>query len=74
MMNVQKRCLWLYQKMLWPVDYLLAGTQHFYTGWSVETTLHLAISGIEMSLKYGELALGVFLDIEGAFNNIGMRV
>jgi hypothetical protein len=36
----------------------------------VETALHQLIVGVEKALDQQEIALGAFLDIEGAFNNI----
>jgi hypothetical protein len=35
----------------------------------VETALHQLVVWIERALDQQEVALGVFLDIEGAFNN-----
>jgi hypothetical protein len=44
--------------------------QHAYqTGKSAETALHQLMVRIEKALDQRETALGVFLDIEGAFNN-----
>ena len=44
--------------------------QHAYqAGKSVETALHQLVVQVEKVLDQQELALGVFLDIEGAFNN-----
>jgi hypothetical protein len=44
--------------------------QHAYqAGKSVETALHYLVVRIERALEQQEMALGVFLDIEGAFNN-----
>jgi hypothetical protein len=45
--------------------------QHAYqAGKSVETALHQLVVWVEKALDHQEIALGVFLDIEGAFNNI----
>jgi hypothetical protein len=38
-------------------------------GMSTETALFQVVHGLEKSLKHKELALGAFLDIEGAFDN-----
>jgi len=35
----------------------------------VETALHQLVVRVEKALDQQEIALGVFLDIEGAFNN-----
>ena len=44
--------------------------QHAYqTGKSVETALHQLVVRVEKALDQQEIALGVFLDIEGAFDN-----
>jgi hypothetical protein len=44
--------------------------QHAYqTGKSVETALHQLVVQVEKALDQKEIALGVFLDIEGAFNS-----
>jgi hypothetical protein len=44
--------------------------QHTYeSGKSVETALHQLVVRVEKVLDQQELALGAFLDIEGAFNN-----
>jgi len=44
--------------------------QHAYQGGkSMETALHQLVVWVEKALDQQETALGVFLDIEGAFNN-----
>jgi hypothetical protein len=44
--------------------------QHAYqAGKSVETVLHQFVVRVEKALDQQEIALGAFLDIEGAFNN-----
>jgi hypothetical protein len=44
--------------------------QHAYqAGKSVETTLHQLMVWVEKALDQQEIALGIFLDIEDAFNN-----
>jgi hypothetical protein len=49
---------------------LLHPNQHAYqTGKSTEMALHQLVVQIEKALDQQETALGVFLDIEGAFNN-----
>ena len=48
----------------------LHSNQHAYqAGKSVETALHQLAVGVEKALDQQEIALRVFLDIEGAFNN-----
>jgi hypothetical protein len=52
------------------VSKLLHPNQHAYqAGKSVETALHQLVVRVEKALDQQEVALGVFLDIEGAFNN-----
>jgi len=46
---------------------LLHPNQHAYQ--AVETALHQLVVRVEKALDQQEIALGVFLDIEGAFNN-----
>ena len=44
--------------------------QHAYqAGKYVETALHQLVVWVEKALDQQEIALGIFLDIEGAFNN-----
>ena len=44
--------------------------QHAYqTGKSVDTALHQLVVRVEKALDQREIALGVFLDIEGALNS-----
>ncbi|XP_054286901.1 uncharacterized protein LOC129002833 [Macrosteles quadrilineatus] len=46
--------------------------QHAYvSGRSCETALHQLVSKIEKALESSEVALGAFLDIQGAFDNTG---
>jgi hypothetical protein len=48
----------------------LYSNQHAYpAGKSVETALHQLVVRVEKALDQQEVALGSFLDIEGAFNN-----
>lgn len=49
----------------------ISKAQHAYTkGRSTETALHSLTAVIERTLEHKEYALGVFLDISGAFNNV----
>ena len=43
--------------------------QAYQAGKSVETALYQLVVQVEKGLDQQEIALGVFLDIEGAFNN-----
>jgi hypothetical protein len=50
-------------------EYPLHLNQHAYQiGKSTETTLHSVVTCIENAIKHKDLALGAFLDIEGAFD------
>jgi hypothetical protein len=63
----------LIDRFLWDkilVSLPLHPNQHAYqTGKSAETALHQLVARIEKVLDQQETALGVFLDIEGAFSN-----
>ena len=63
--------------MLWHINQTalvenpLSGNQHaFRSGMNTETALTSMASKIERALSKGEYALGVFLDIQGAFHNV----
>ncbi|CAL8127771.1 unnamed protein product [Orchesella dallaii] len=57
------------------VDKLKRNGQYAYLrGASTEAALHRLVAEIEKTLTSGELAVGVFLDIEGAFNKVPSRV
>ena len=45
--------------------------QHAYmTGSSTESTLHALVSRLEQGIVEGRFLLAIFLDIQGAFNNL----
>jgi hypothetical protein len=49
--------------------------QHAYqTGKSTETALHSVVTRIEYAIKRKDIALGAFLDIEGAFDRISFDI
>ena len=63
--------------ILWHIDEDLHVTRHMSTqqygftrGYSTDTALNKLISKVENSIINGNYALGIFLDIEGAFDNI----
>jgi hypothetical protein len=43
--------------------------QHAYLAGKSETALHQVVARVHKALDQQQIALGVFLDIEGAFNN-----
>jgi len=52
----------------------LQKNQHAYqAGKSTETALHSLVTRIERTVERQEYALGVFLDIEGAFDNVSVQ-
>lgn len=52
----------------------LHNKQHAYqSGESTENALHNIVQSIELSMEANEFALGCFIDISGAFNNITHR-
>ena len=56
------------------VDKLITQHQHgFRTGKSTESALHQLITKIERTIVEGQYALGIFLDIEGAFDNVSFK-
>lgn len=50
---------------------MILEAQHAYsTGRSVDTALHAVVSRLEGAPMHIEYAVGIFLDIEGAINNV----
>ena len=48
--------------------------QHgFRVGESTESALHQLVTKIEKTIVEGQFALGIFLDIEGAFDNFSFK-
>lgn len=57
------------------VNFPLHARQHAYqAGKSTDSALHSLVARVEKSLQIGEIALGCFMDIEGAFDNTGFGV
>ena len=53
------------------VDGSITRNQHgFRAGKSTESALHQLVTKIERTIVEGQYALGIFLDIEGAFDNV----
>ena len=56
------------------IDRLISKNQHgFRAGKSTESALHQLVTKIEKTIVEGEYALGIFLDIEGAFDNVSFK-
>ena len=56
------------------VDKMITKHQHgFRTGKSTESALHQLVTKIERTIVEGQYALGIFLDIEGAFDNVPFK-
>jgi ribonuclease HI len=56
------------------VDKTITQHQHgFRTGKSTESALHQLVTKIEKTIVEGQYALGIFLDIEGAFDNVSFK-
>ena len=60
----------LYIRSRIPRGKLLRAQHAYIKGRSVDTALHDVVSWLEIALKHKEFAVGTFLDIEGAFNNV----
>jgi len=55
--------------------YSLHVNQHAYqAGKSINSALHNLVAKVERSFGVGEVALGCFMDIQGAFNNTNFEV
>ena len=56
------------------VNKMITQHQHgFRTGKSTESALHQLVTKIERTIVEGQYALGIFLDIEGAFDNVSFK-
>ena len=56
------------------VDKVITQNQHgFRVGKSTESALHQLVTKIEKTIVEGQYALGIFLDIEGAFDNVSFK-
>jgi hypothetical protein len=56
-------------------EYPLHRNQHAYlTGKSTETELHNVVTCIENAIEHKDIALGAFLDMEGAFNRTSFDI
>ena len=72
--KIMERMIYWYLLLNIGVDRLISQNQHgFRTGKSTESALHRLVSKIEKSIVEGQFALGIFLDIEGAFDNVSFK-
>lgn len=75
MLKALERLIDLYIREEILVSYPLHAKQHAYqVGKSTDSALHSLVSEVERSFEIGEVALGCFMDIEGAFDNTSFQV
>ena len=73
-LKVLERMIYWHLNSCLGVDKLITQHQHgFRTGKSTESALHQLITKIERTIVEGQYALGIFLDIEGAFDNVSFK-
>ena len=73
-LKVMERMIYWYLNSNLGIDRLISKNQHgFRAGKSTESALHQLVTRIERTIVGGEYALGIFLDIEGAFDNVSFK-
>lgn len=73
-LKVMERMIYWHLNSCLGVDKMLTQHQHgFRTGKSTESALHQLVTKIERTIVEGQYALGIFLDIEGAFDNVSFK-
>ena len=73
-LKVMERMIYWYLNTNLGIDRLISKNQHgFRAGKSTESALHQLVTKIEKTIVEGEYALGIFLDIEGAFDNVSFK-
>ena len=73
-LKVLERMIYWHLNSCLGVDKLITQHQHgFRTGKSTESALHQLVTKIERTIVEGQYALGIFLDIEGAFDNVSFK-
>ena len=73
-LKLMERMIYWHLNINLGVDRLITPNQHgFQTGKSTESALHKLVSKIEKTIVEGQYALGIFLDIEGAFDNVSFN-
>ena len=73
-LKVMERMIYWHLNSCLDVDKLITRNQHgFRAGKSTESALHQLVTKIERTIVEGQYALGIFLDIEGAFDNVSFK-
>ena len=73
-LKVLERMIYWHMTSTLGVDNMLTKHQHgFRSGKSTESALHQLVTKIERTIVEGQYALGIFLDIEGAFDNVSFK-
>ena len=73
-LKVMERMIYWHLNSSLGVDKMISPHQHgFRTGKSTESALHQLVTKIERTIVEGQYALGIFLDIEGAFDNVSFK-
>ena len=73
-LKVMERMIYWHLSSTLGVDKMITQHQHgFRTGKSTESALHQLVTKIERTIVEGQYALGIFLDIEGAFDNVSFK-
>ena len=70
---MEKLILWFLNHDMNLSNSLSSNQFGFRSGYSTEAAIHKLVSKIEETIIQGNYALGIFLDIEGAFDNIKFR-
>ena len=73
-LKIMERMIYWHLNNSLGVDKIISQNQHgFRVGRSTESALHKLVTKIEKTIVEGQYALGIFLDIEGAFDNVSFK-
>ena len=73
-LKIMERMIYWHLNCRLGVDNMITKNQHgFRVGKSTESALHQLVTKIEKTIVEGQFALGIFLDIEGAFDNVSFK-
>ena len=73
-LKIMERMIYWYLNCCLGIDKMITQNQHgFRVGKSTESALHQLVTKIERTIVEGQFALGIFLDIEGAFDNVSFK-